>query len=461
MDKLEWIHLSDVHFSGNEGYEIRRMRDSIINKLKEIIADRVISFVVVSGDLVYQNGTYDSQLKKFLDSIMEICNITKDNLFIVPGNHDLKRNQPRTLLLNGIRKDNFKFEHETMKQLQKDFKKYKTFMKKMGKDDGDYIYKLEKRRGYNLFLMNTAFTAGTDADDGNLILEKDSFYDEIKKLKDQENSVNIAVGHHPIRCFLQENQEKIWNNFNDYNIDFYLCGHMHKGAYSYDLNTGRVIPTYQCGSGRVDDYATVTFLVGELDMKTKKGKIISYKWLTNEECWTIGGIEGRKAVTGEMEVILERFQQNAPSSSVDEEINEDEFRRFMMRFHEKLKNLSDIESNIDPKDVFEKFSNMKCNKSVEKHYASLCRYFPIVDEIMESSLLTTIERESIPNIVISEYNKVFGTASNGNEIIELIVDNIFQMYKDEFQYSNSKLKTYFKILVFWSIYECDIFNEKI
>lgn len=461
MDKLEWIHLSDVHFSGNEGYEIRRMRDSIINKLKEIIADRVISFVVVSGDLVYQNGTYDSQLKKFLDSIMEICNITKDNLFIVPGNHDLKRNQPRTLLLNGIRKDNFKFEHETMKQLQKDFKKYKTFMKKMGKDDGDYIYKLEKRKGYNLFLMNTAFTAGTDADDGNLILEKDSFYDEIKKLKDQENSVNIAVGHHPIRCFLQENQEKIWNNFNDYNIDFYLCGHMHKGAYSYDLNTGRVIPTYQCGSGRVDDYATVTFLVGELDMKTKKGKIISYKWLTNEKCWTIGGIEGRKAVTGEMEVILERFQQNAPSSSVDEEINEDEFRRFMMRFHEKLKNLSDIESNIDPKDVFEKFSNMKCNKSVEKHYASLCRYFPIVDEIMESSLLTTIERESIPNIVISEYNKVFGTASNGNEIIELIVDNIFQMYKDEFQYSNSKLKTYFKILVFWSIYECDIFNEKI
>ena len=461
MDKLEWIHLSDVHFSGNEGYEIRRMRDSIINKLKEIIADRVISFVVVSGDLVYQNGTYDSQLKKFLDSIMEICNITKDNLFIVPGNHDLKRNQPRTLLLNGIRKDNFKFEHETMKQLQKDFKKYKTFMKKMGKDDGDYIYKLEKRKGYNLFLMNTAFTAGTDADDGNLILEKDSFYDEIKKLKDQENSVNIAVGHHPIRCFLQENQEKIWNNFNDYNIDFYLCGHMHKGAYSYDLNTGRVIPTYQCGSGRVDDYATVTFLVGELDMKTKKGKIISYKWLTNEECWTIGGIEGRKAVTGEMEVILERFQQNAPSSSVDEEINEDEFRRFMMRFHEKLKNLSDIESNIDPKDVFEKFSNMKCNKSVEKHYASLCRYFPIVDEIMESSLLTTIERESIPNIVISEYNKVFGTASNGNEIIELIVDNIFQIYKDEFQYSNSKFKTYFKILVFWSIYECDIFNEKI
>lgn len=309
--------------------------------------------------------------------------------------------------------------------------------------------------------MNTAFTAGTDNDEGQLILEKNLFYDEIKKLKDQEESVNIAIGHHPIKHFLEENQEKIWNNFNDYNIDFYLCGHVHKGGYSYDLDGGRIIPTYQCGSGRVDDYATVTFLVGELDLKTKKGKIMSYKWLINEECWSVGGMDGRKATTGEIDIVLDRFQEEKDLELENMEVNEDEFRRFMMQFHEKLRHLSDVESNIDPKDVFEKFSNMKCNKSVEKHYESLCRYFPIIDEIMESTLLTTIERESIPNIVISEYNKVLGKASNGSEIIEMIVDNIFHEYKNEFQYSNTTLKTYFKILVYWSIYECDIFNEKI
>ena len=264
-----------------------------------------------------------------------------------------------------------------------------------------------------------------------------------------------------MKCFAGESQEKIWNNFNDYNIDFYLCGHLHKGAYDYELNAGRVIPTYQCGSGRVDDYATVTFMVGELDLNTKKGKITSYKWLINEECWTIGGMDGRKAITGEIEFVLDRFQKENNSEIENEEVNEDEFRRFMIRFHEKVKYLDDVESNIDPKDVFEKFSNMKCNKSVEKHYESLCRYFPIIDEIMDSSLLTTIERESIPNIVISEYNKVLSKASNGNEVIEMIVENIFQTYKDEFQYSNTTLKTYFKILVYWSIYECDIFNEVI
>ena len=37
--------------------------------------------------------------------------------------------------------------------------------------------------------MNTAFTAGTDEDDGKLILEIDSFYNEIKQLKDQREIV--------------------------------------------------------------------------------------------------------------------------------------------------------------------------------------------------------------------------------------------------------------------------------
>ena len=462
MDKIRWLHLSDIHFSGNEGYEISRMRDSLIEKVKEIISvDKNINFVVVSGDLVYQNASYNSQLTKFLELIIKICNISKSDLFIVPGNHDLKRSQTLTLILEVIRKDNFKFAKYTLDQLQKDFRKYKSFFKKIKNQDEDYLYKVEKRDKYNVFLMNTAFTAGNDEDDGNLMLEKDSFYDEIKQLKDQDDKINIAIGHHPVKCFAGESQEKIWNNFNDYNIDFYLCGHLHKGAYDYELNAGRVIPTYQCGSGRVDDYATVTFMVGELDLNTKKGKITSYKWLINEECWTIGGMDGRKAITGEIEFVLDRFQKENNSEIENEEVNEDEFRRFMIRFHEKVKYLDDVESNIDPKDVFEKFSNMKCNKSVEKHYESLCRYFPIIDEIMDSSLLTTIERESIPNIVISEYNKVLSKASNGNEVIEMIVENIFQTYKDEFQYSNTTLKTYFKILVYWSIYECDIFNEVI
>ena len=132
-----------------------------------------------------------------------------------------------------------------------------------------------------------------------------------------------------------------------------------------------------------------------------------------------------------------------------------------MNFHEKISKTYINDLNIDPKDVFEKFVNMKCNKSVEKQYNSFSRYFQVIDEIIGSSLLSQIEKESIPNIVISEYNKIVGRVSSGNEIIEGIVQRILDEYSEFFPYSNATLKTYFKILVYWSIYECDIFNDEL
>ncbi len=307
-------------------------------------------------------------------------------------------------------------------------------------------------------MLNTAFTAGTDSDEGNLNIHREEFYKAISELKSQENCINIVLGHHSIKCFKSRDQKIIQNNFDDYNIDFYLCGHIHKGGYDYDLNTGRLIPAYSCGSCMVDGYATVTFVIGDLDLGAKKVTLTYYKWLLEEECWTVGGADGRKAISGTINLILERFKND--DSFVDVDINEDEFRRFMMEFHEKVAKTSIEDANIDPRDVFDKFHNMKCNKSVDKQYNSLCRYFPIIDEIMESSLLTQIEKESIPNIVISEYNKLIDNFTNGNEIIEGIVENMFKEYSTSFKYSNTILKTYFKILVYWSIYVCDIFNDK-
>lgn len=91
MDTLRWLHLSDVHFSDGESYEIKRMRDSIIDKMKEVFEKNKVDFVVLSGDLAYQGGGYDANLKKFIESLVDVSGVSIDELFIVPGNHDLKR----------------------------------------------------------------------------------------------------------------------------------------------------------------------------------------------------------------------------------------------------------------------------------------------------------------------------------------------------------------------------------
>lgn len=186
--------------------------------------------------------------------------------------------------------------------------------------------------------------------------------------------------------------------------------------------------------------------------------ITYYKWVTDSECWIIGGADGRKAAEGKAEIVLNRFSEEEQESCATE-IDENEFRRFMMKFHDRIAQITVGDININPRDVFDKFVNMKCNQSVSKQYGSFCRYFPIIDEIMDSSLLSQIEKESIPNIVITEYNKLVGKLHNGSEIIEGIIQSILDQFADSFSYSNTTLRLYFKILIYWSIYECDIFNE--
>lgn len=461
MNELRWLHLSDIHFRGDEQYETQRMRDMLIEKLKEISIEKSIDMIFITGDLAYQGRAYDKGLEKFIEEILCVTGVSINKLFIVPGNHDLKRSQLRNLIIASTHTDEFKIEDDTLRTLKEGFKQYNAFYKKIKNEDCNCLYQVVNSGEINIILMNTALTAGTNEDDGKLVIQKEEFYNTLKILKDKEKCINIVLGHHPLTCFSTNSQQIIINMFNDYNVDLYLCGHMHKAGYMYDLSGQRTIPSYQCGGGMIDGYATVTFLIGDLNIEEKRGNLTYYKWMMPEEAWIKGGSEGRRALSGEIELVLDRFKEEEFTSIMDIDINEDEFRRFMMELHNILKKRRIKNSNIEPRDVFDKFSNMKCNKSVEKQYHSLCRYFPIIDEIMESSLLSQIEKESIPNIVISEYNNLLGISSNGNEIIEAIVKNIFEEYSGGFQCSNTLLKTYLKILVYWSIYECDIFNEKI
>ena len=307
MDTIRWVHLSDIHFSADENNEMKRMRDSLLEKLWEMSQEHEFDAVFITGDLTYQGGYYDFNLKKFIEALIYILKLTPDELFMIPGNHDLARSHSRDLAVAETRKRGFEFGKDNIRQLQKDFSKYNIFYRKIKNEEAQYIYKVITKDKFNVFLMNTAFTSGTDEDEGKLILEKGSFYQEIRKLKDQEKCINIAAGHHPVNWFTENDQQFIWKNFNDYNIDFYLCGHMHKGAYNFNSSGGRGIPSFQCGSGKAERDTAVTFSTGEVDISAKKGRLTSYKWLVKEARWASGGLEGRRAASGVLDLILERF----------------------------------------------------------------------------------------------------------------------------------------------------------
>jgi Calcineurin-like phosphoesterase. len=50
MAVLNWLHLSDIHYSF-ENYDTLRVRDSTL----EYLNDRKLDIIVVTGDIAYKN----------------------------------------------------------------------------------------------------------------------------------------------------------------------------------------------------------------------------------------------------------------------------------------------------------------------------------------------------------------------------------------------------------------------
>jgi predicted MPP superfamily phosphohydrolase len=88
---VEWLHLSDFHFHSTASQPRDRVLKSLCADLEESISNGwKPDFVAVTGDLAY-SGDRDqlSRAWDYLRRILAICNLPKQQLFVVPGNHDV------------------------------------------------------------------------------------------------------------------------------------------------------------------------------------------------------------------------------------------------------------------------------------------------------------------------------------------------------------------------------------
>lgn len=87
MNKIRWIHFSDLHLENDAAVDTRLMR----RKLPGYIAglNQTFDYAFCSGDVKEWNSNYNSAP----DYLCKICSATHtplDHLFIVPGNHDVE-----------------------------------------------------------------------------------------------------------------------------------------------------------------------------------------------------------------------------------------------------------------------------------------------------------------------------------------------------------------------------------
>lgn len=89
MDKIHWLHLSDIHLNKRD-VDSRRMRNRLLDYMKELGTQ--IDYIFITGDLRYAPmGEFAADTVDYINKLLSVTNLTVDRLFIVPGNHDIER----------------------------------------------------------------------------------------------------------------------------------------------------------------------------------------------------------------------------------------------------------------------------------------------------------------------------------------------------------------------------------
>ena len=95
--RIKWLHLSDIHFNF-KNYESHSLREDFLKRIQSLDQTEPFTHLFITGDILNGNAKADEETIEFIKKLMEIMKLTKDSVFIVPGNHDHDRTVTQAVL---------------------------------------------------------------------------------------------------------------------------------------------------------------------------------------------------------------------------------------------------------------------------------------------------------------------------------------------------------------------------
>lgn len=309
------LQLSDLHIFDNTEWN---MMQKAYAKLP--LKDK-IGCVVITGDLHQYADGYDKTID-FLDKISKTFQLNKNDIFIVPGNHDSEECENKDAYTCFIEKnvdlnpDCYR-EYFVKGKLIDAFKKYNRFVKSFY---GSNIYQnpeqvqvINWKGKINFIHLNTAINCN-----GNNKLDQ---IIDINKLSDFYNILDtkipsIILAHHSIENLHQSHRNILIRFITDLKISAYLCGDAHKVGYIPVMTyggSGENIPCIVCGKSAPEYQDTYSDLGCVLYIKengSDKIKVVPFEWNKTQKCFKFHNRFGND--TGFLQ-----FSLLTPNSSVD------------------------------------------------------------------------------------------------------------------------------------------------
>jgi predicted MPP superfamily phosphohydrolase len=264
--RLNILHLSDVHLNNEKLNDFLIVRAALRSRIASLIEEKGRPDVVVfSGDLVQAGARLDNfefAYNEFIEPVLLATKITREQFFIVPGNHDIDRETVRNDPMMDQGQRNFLKNREALNDfITKNLDgsqphhfarllPYTRFIDKFQFARAirrtpfftTHQLTLPDKGTLGIACLNTAWRASGEADDidyGRLLLGERTIFEALGDIRDCDSK--IAIFHHPLFWLPQFEQDDcrplLLKEF-----DLILNGHCHRSRPEYvETPTGKAV----------------------------------------------------------------------------------------------------------------------------------------------------------------------------------------------------------------------------
>ena len=262
---LTWLHFSDVHYcEPRTGWDAERIHDALIGDLKRLQSDENLQpdLIFFTGDAAFghvPHGPHPSTIAEqfsgfttFMESVRKSFRpaVRKNNVFLVPGNHDVNRTLVAPAIRDWLRNCRDDYRNglfQITRAIHDQDADWKSFIQ--GLDDfraflksGPYQHLLDsdsrltfacsrRIRGIRVAVvgLNSAWTCGSKDQRSHIWLAGKWQIQEMKRRLTLSPHLSIALVHHP-PDWLVENESVDVDLRLRREFDFCLHGHTHQGS---------------------------------------------------------------------------------------------------------------------------------------------------------------------------------------------------------------------------------------
>ena len=291
------LHLSDLHFDGCENRRRDKLLTELVNTINSLDECWRPNVICITGDIVDKNSE-DGYIKaaEWLEGFVSEFNISKQAIFVCPGNHDLDQSKAEFL----IRPHDYSEADRVLnlpvaRHYRELFEKYENFCENFGLlpynfvGEGDYLVGIREYDGFKYVCINSCWCSMSKGDHNGIWLGI-NFIDamDIPEVNSLEIPITIALMHHP-RSSLAEPEREMYDDrpaTHDYlakRCHIILSGHTHSRPrdphiYCYSAVN---ITGGGCGSGQIFS----SWSLSRIDKESSRIFLMQFEWNRINNIW--------------------------------------------------------------------------------------------------------------------------------------------------------------------------------